>query len=80
MKGNYGPAFHKFDEGFIPEKYFIELDNKEKSKNVALKRGVASMKCVDSRDECVDIVFINAFYNAHKCSHISTDIFPTRQC
>ena len=57
--------FHKLDESFKPDKHYIELANGERSINVALKRGTANMKFVDSKGECADIVLINALYVPH---------------
>ena len=54
--------FHKLGKSFKPDKHCIELANGERNNNVALKRGTANMKFVDSRGECVDIVFTNALY------------------
>ena len=54
--------FHKVDKSFKPDKHYIELANGERSNNVALKRGTAKMKFVDSRGKYVDIVLTNALY------------------
>ena len=54
--------FHKLDKSFKPDKHYIELANGERSNNVALKRGTAKMKFVDSRGKYVDIVLTNALY------------------
>ena len=54
--------FYELDKRFKPDKRYMSLANGERSNNVALKRGTASMKFVDSRGNCVDIVLTNAMY------------------
>ena len=71
--------FHKLDESFKADKHYIEVANGERSNTVALKRGTADMKIVDSRGECVEIPHFHKTYFQFKLPLIKEPVYLFNQ-